>query len=83
LDSNSETPRLTVRTLPALRRADLDVERRHPLVVGEAEELGEQAQVRLPALEDFLAVGRIEDVVVVGRLEQTDVFLDEELIVLQ
>ena len=54
----------------------------HAAYVNALRAAGVQVQV-LPALEDFLAVGRIEDVVVVGRLEQTDVFLDEELIVLQ
>jgi len=52
------------------RTGDLDVERRHPFVVREAQQFRERPQGFLPALHDGLAGIRIEDVVIARRLEQ-------------
>jgi hypothetical protein len=58
--------------------AHLHRERRHALVLGEAEDLGQQAELRLAAAEHLLLGDRIEDVVVAGGLEQADVLLHQE-----
>ena len=57
----------------ALRLPYLDVEGRVPLVVGEAEELGEEPQPFFPALQYDLSGFRIENIEIVRGLEQADV----------
>ncbi len=69
--------------LVPVRRAHFHLERGHALVVGEAQQLGEHAQVRLAAFQQLAVAVRIEYVVVVGGLEHADLFLDEEQVVLE
>jgi hypothetical protein len=57
---------------------EVNVERRVLLEIGEAEQLGEAAQLGLPALRDDASGLRVVDVVVVGGLEHPDMFFDQE-----
>ena len=68
-----------------LTRRGLDghLEGGHRLVVGESEELGQEAEVVLTTMQDGFLRFRIENVVIVGGLEHADVFFDEEQVALQ
>ena len=83
LERKIEMPRRTCRIGLAAGRADFDIERRESLVVGEPQQLREDAEAVLAAMQDLLVGLGVVDVEVVGGLEDAEVLFDEKQIAVQ